>query len=136
MDIEPTDDHVQVAKQLADPEVKLFCHFVAYAMKPINKDSIQTHASCVGTLIIRSVVHKLLRVLLTNFIEPKVPQSTDDISYQDRSQQVKDDELGIGTSTHMLLCGELEDEVVGTRIETRFLGVCVSFIVRQVLQRC
>ena len=92
MDIEPTDDHVQVAKQLADPEVKLFCHFVAYAMKPINKDSIQTHASCVGTLIIRSVVHKLLRVLLTNFIEPKVLQSTDDIlsiSYQDWSQQVK-----------------------------------------------
>ena len=124
VDIEPTDDHVQrVAKQLADPEVKLFCHFVAYAIKPINKFNIafQTHASRIGTL--RSDVRKLLRRLLSNFVEPDVLRSMDDIlsiNYQDRDQQVKDDELGIGTSTRMLLCGELEDEVVGTRIETRF----------------
>jgi len=48
MNIEPTDDHVQrVAKQLADPEVKLFCHFVAYARKPTNMLNIafQTHDS-------------------------------------------------------------------------------------------
>ena len=56
--------HVQrVAKQLADPEVKLFCHFVAYAMKPTNMFNIafQTHDSRVGTL--RSDVCKLLRVI-------------------------------------------------------------------------
>jgi len=82
VDIEPTDDIVQVAKLLADSEDELFCNFVAYGMKPINKFNIafQTHASDVGML--RSYVCKLLRVLLTNFIEPncKVLQSTDILS--------------------------------------------------------
>ena len=51
-----------------------------YGMKPINKFNIafQTHASDVGML--RSYVRKLLRMLLTNFIEPKVLQSTDILS--------------------------------------------------------
>ena len=44
-----TYDRVRVGKQLADLEVKLFCHFVAYVMKtkPINKFNIafQIHAS-------------------------------------------------------------------------------------------
>ena len=33
---------------------------------------------------------------------------------------MKDSELGVGTSTRLLLCGELEDEVVGTVLESRF----------------
>ena len=80
VDIEQTDDIVQVAKLLANSEDELFCNFVAYGMKPINKFNIafQTHASDVGML--RSYVRKLLRMLLTNFIEPKVLQSTDILS--------------------------------------------------------
>ena len=68
-------------------------------------------------------VRNLLRAYMSNFVDPDVLKSEDDItaiSYQDRSKQVNDDELGVGTTTRLLLCGELEDEVVGTHIETRF----------------
>ena len=60
---------------------------------------------------------------MSNFVDPDILKSEDDItaiSYLDRSKQVNDDELGVGTSTRLLLCGELEDKVVGTHIETRF----------------
>ena len=60
---------------------------------------------------------------MRNFIDPNVLKSTNDITsikYQDRCNQVNDAELGVGTSTRMLLCGELEDEVNGTSIESKF----------------
>ena len=60
---------------------------------------------------------------MSNFIDPDVLKSTNDltsIKYQDRCNQVTDAELGVGTSTRMLLCDELEDEVVGTSIESKF----------------
>ena len=113
----------RIASQLKDPEVKLICHFVLYAMKPFNKFStaFQTHASRIGTL--DSDVRNLLRAFLSNFIDPDVIKSVNDIttlSYLDRSKHVENDELGIGTSTRLLLSGELEDELVGTHIESRF----------------
>ena len=43
------------------------------------------------------------------------------VDYQSRSNQVCDDELGIGTSTRLLLCGELEDTVCGTAIEKQLV---------------
>lgn len=51
--IEASNARVQrIASQLKDPEVKLICHFVMYAMKPFNKFStaFQTHASRIGTM--------------------------------------------------------------------------------------
>ena len=132
VDIKPTNASVQrVASQLKDPEVKLICHFVLYAMKPLNRFStaFQTHASRIGTL--DSDVHNLLRAYMSNFVDPDILKSEDDITtinYLDRSKQVCDDELGVGTSTRLLLCGELEDEVVGTRIETRFFIYVRDFL--------
>lgn len=67
---------------------------------------------------------------MSNFIDPDVLKSTDDIttiSYEDRSMQVIDDELGVGTSTRLLLCGELEDEVAGTAIERHFFECVRDF---------
>ena len=66
VDVEPSNDRVcRVAKQLRDPEVKLYCHFLFYAMKPFNKFSIafQTHASRIGTL--QSDVCQLLQAFMT-----------------------------------------------------------------------
>ena len=120
---EPGNDRVQrVAKQLKDPEVKLFCHFVVYAFKPLNifSTAFQTHASCIGTL--QADVRKLLNSFVSNFVDPEVIKSTDDITsidFTDTSVQLSNDELGIGTSTRLLWCGELE-ELVGTALERRF----------------
>ncbi len=45
-----------------------------------------------------------------------------------RDDQLSDDELGIGTSTRLLLCGELEDDIVGTSKETKiFRSVCTFY---------
>ena len=97
VDIEPTNNRVQrVATQLRDPQVKIICHLVSYAMKPFNKFStaFQAHASRIGTL--DSDVRTLLRAYMSNFIDPDILKSEDDIttiSYQDRSKQVTNDEL-------------------------------------------
>ena len=65
--IEPNNSRVVcVAQQLCDPEVKLLCHFISYAMKPLNKFSVafQTSASCIGTL--HSDVRSLLKSFMSN----------------------------------------------------------------------
>lgn len=49
------------------------------------------------------------------------------IDYKDRNNQVVNEELGVGTSTRLLLCGELEDEVVGTRTEAHFFECVRTF---------
>ena len=111
VDIEAANDHVRrIATQLKDQEAKLLCHFVSYALKPFNQfsASFQTHASRIGRLQLD--VCTLLRGFMSNFIDPNVLKSTNDITsikYQDRCNQVTDAELGVGTSTRMLLCGEL-----------------------------
>ena len=115
----------RIAKQLKKPIVRLICHFVSFALKPLNKFSIafQTHASRIGSL--QSDVRVLLQGYLSNFIIPEVLTNADDITmidYLDRNNQVVDDELGVGTSTRLLLCGELEDEVTGTITERHFFS--------------
>ena len=92
MDIEPSNNRVcRVASQLKDPEVKFFCHFVAYAMKPLNNFNFsvafQMHASSIGTL--QPDVCTLLQIYLRNLIDPNVLRSTNDITsidYRDQSR--------------------------------------------------
>ena len=121
------DDRARrVAKQLKDPKVKLFCHFAVYALKPLNifNTAFQTHVSRIGTL--QADVRKILQSFLANFVDPDVIKSADDITsvdFTNKSLQLNDDELGIGTSTRLLLCGEFED-LVGTSIEQSFF-TCV-----------
>ena len=120
----------KIATQLKDPLVKLLCHFIAFALKPLNKFStaFQTCASRIGSL--QSDVRGLLRSYMCNFIKPDVFNDVDDITtldYLDPENQATNDELGIGTTTQLLLCGDLEDEVVGTSIERRFYKYVRSF---------
>ena len=71
VDIEPSNERVQrIAQQLRKPLVKLICHFVSFALKPLNKFNIafQTHASRIGSL--QSDVRSLLQGYLSNFIKP------------------------------------------------------------------
>ena len=104
----------RIAKHLKNTEVKLLCHF---ALKGFSKFSLafQTHASRIGSL--QSDVLNLLKSFPSNFIDPSILRQSNDITtinYQDLNDQLKDSELAIGTSTRMLLCGELEDEVAGS----------------------
>lgn len=48
------------------------------------------------------------------------------VDFKDADNQLSDDELGIGTSTKLLLCG-LEDDIVGTRKEARFFSSVRTF---------
>ena len=87
---EPHNERVQrVAKQLKDPEVKLFSHFVVYALKPLNifSTAFQTHASRIGTL--QADVRKLLHSFLSNFVEPEVIRSTQDTTQDITSSLTK-----------------------------------------------
>ena len=116
---EPDNERAQrVAKHLKDPEVKLYCNFVVYAFKPMNvfSTAFQTHASRIGTL--QADVRKLFHSFISNFIDPDVIKSSEDITTIEFTDNTND-ELGIGTSTRLLWCGELED-LVGTAIERRF----------------
>ena len=120
----------RILNQLHNPMVKLICHFVAFAMKPLNKFStaFQTNASRIGSL--QSDVRALLHSYLSNFVKPEVLSEAVDITtvhFLDRSKQVLNDELGIGTSTRLLLVGELQDEVVGTALEKDFFLHVRSF---------
>ena len=72
----------------------------------------------------------LLRSHMCNFIKPDVFNDVDDITtldYLDPENQATNDELGIGTTTRLFLCGDLKDEVVGTSIERRFYKYVRSF---------
>lgn len=46
----------------------------------------------------------------------------------DTSNQLSDDELGTGTSTRLLWCGDFED-MLGTRLEKRFFKYMRIFYV-------
>jgi hypothetical protein len=59
---------------------------------------------------------------MTNFIEPKVLQECDvtTVNVKDAHNQLSD-ELGIGTSIRrLLLCDELEDNIIETRNGSHF----------------
>ena len=127
---EPNNDHVQrVYKCLKDPEVKLICNFVLYALKPLTlfSTAFQTHASRIGTL--QADVRQLLQSFVSNFIHPDVIKLTEDITsidFTDTSIQLSNDELGIGTSTHLLWYGEFEN-LVGTTLERCFFKSVRTF---------
>ena len=79
---------------------------------------------------------------MSNFIKPEVLTNADIITmidYLDRNNQVVDEEVGISTSTRLLLCGELEYEVIGMVIEDRFFSNIRSFYevsVTKMLAKC
>ena len=78
---EPDNECVQrVTKHLKDPEVKLYCNFVVYALKPLNifSTAFQTHASRIGTL--QADVRQLLHSFVSNFIDPDVIKTTKDMT--------------------------------------------------------
>ena len=73
-------------------------------------------------------MQKILQSFLANFVDPDVIKSADDITsvdFTNKSLQLNDDELGIGTSTRLLLCGEFED-LVGTSMNKVSLLVSAS----------
>ena len=57
------------------------------------------------------------------------------VDFKDESNQLSDDELGIGTSTRLLLCGDLEDDIVGTIKEARFFKSVRTFYETAVLAK-
>lgn len=67
-DVEPSNARVQrVAKHLSDPEVKLVCHFVSFAIKPFNvffysiSDSCKSYwHSSIRCLQVTEVIHEQL----------------------------------------------------------------------------
>ena len=61
-----------ILDHLRNPMVKLICHFVVFAMKPLNKFStaFQTNASRIGSL--QSDVQVLLHSYLSNFVKPEI----------------------------------------------------------------
>ena len=89
--------------------------------------AFQTHASRIGTL--QADVRRLLHSFVSNFIDPEIIKSTEDIisiDFTDKNIQLSNDELGIGTSTRLLWCGEFE-EFVGTALEKRFFKCVRTF---------
>ena len=72
---------------------------IPYALKPFQLPFRQV-ASHIGALY--SDVRSLLKSFISNIVDPDIIQSYGDVTsadYQSRSNQVCDDELGIGTST-------------------------------------
>ena len=61
----------QLAKALGDVETKLYCHFVLFALKPLNcfNTAFQTFANRIGKL--QQDVYDLLQSFLSNFIQPQ-----------------------------------------------------------------
>ena len=119
----------RVAVLLASVETKLIVHFVAFALRPLNSfnTAFQTKATKIG-MMQQSVVD-LLRIFLANFIKPEVLLAARDITtveYADVSNQVGDDELGIGTATRLLLM-ENEDDLAGTQLLKNFFSAVRRF---------
>ena len=66
----------RVVLSLCKVETKLYCHFVAFALRPLNAFNVafQTSASKIGTL--QEYVRNLLRGFLSNFIQPQLLAAT------------------------------------------------------------
>lgn len=120
---EQNNDRVQrVASNLSSLQTRLICRFVLYALQALNKFTtiFQTHASRIGTM--QQDMLSLLRGYLANFVKPEVIVAADDITalaYTDRSNQLSNDSLAVGTET-LLFLSEMEDEIEGTTMERRF----------------
>ena len=120
----------RVAESLMDVDTKLWCHFIAYALKPLNSfnTALQTSASKIGTL--QHDISQLLRSYLGNFIRPEclVDLPVDAVTQFDFDQpdmQVCDTELAIGTATH---CWRKKTALRELSVKWHFLLVFASFI--------
>ena len=114
----------RVALSLRKVETKLYCHFVAFALRPLNSfnTTFQTSASKIGTL--QEDVRNLLRGFLSNFIQPELLAATPNdgihsIDFENIANQLSNDELGIGSAARLLLIGN-SDELEGTQEEQNF----------------
>ena len=142
MDKSDKDRVKRVGEAMEKVETKLFCQFVAFALKPLNSfnAAFQTSASKIGTL--HKDVCNLLRGFLSDFIQPELLAAAPDdqihtFDYENVSNQVSNDEIGIGTATRLHLI-ENADELEGTQREKNFfLAVwgfymeCVCKIIRK-----
>ena len=114
----------RVATAMRKVETKLYGQFVAFAKKPLNKfnTAFQTSASKIGTM--QEDVRNLLRGYLSNFIQPELLATTSNdnihtFDYENVSNQLSNDELGIGTAARLNLI-ESSEELEGTRREDIF----------------
>ena len=121
----------RVSLSLGKVETKLYCHFVIFAMKPLNIFNIafQSSASKIGTL--QEDVCNPLHGFLSNFIQPELLATTsnDDIhsfDYEKVVNQLSNDELGIGSATRLLLI-ENSDILEGTQKEKKFFSSVRNF---------
>ena len=127
----------RVAFSLSSIETKLFVHFVKFALRPLTCFNVvfQTTMSKISTM--QRDILDLLHFYLSNLIKGSVLRSTDDlttIAYDDIRNQLSNEELGVDTST-LLLLAEFQDEVEATPIETRFFLPLGSFI-RKLYEKC
>ena len=116
----------RVADALMDLDTKLWCYFVAFALKPLNafNTALQTSASKIGTL--QHDIIQLLRSYFANFIRPECLANVleDEIPHFDIERpdvEVSDTELAIGTATRLLLIEEA-DTIEGTHHEVVFFA--------------
>ena len=123
----------RLAKALGDVETKLYCHFVLFALKPLNSfnTAFQTSASRIGKL--QQDVYDLLQSFLSNFVQPQLlacasNEEVYSFDYANLTIQLPNSELGIGTATRLCLI-ESSDELEGTSKEEKFFLSVRSFYV-------
>ena len=121
----------RVADALMDLDTKLWCYFVAFALKPLNafNTALQTSASKIGTL--QHDIIQLLRSYFANFIRPECLANVleDEIPRFDIERpdvEVSDTELAIGTATRLLLIEEA-DTTKELNMKWSFLLVSANF---------
>ena len=114
----------RVADALMSIEVKLWFHFVAFALKPLNSfnTALQTSSSKIGTMQLDMC--RLLRTFLSNFICPECLSAIPDeeiyeFDYTNPEFEVGNEELAIGTATRILLVEE-SDMFEGTKTRIAF----------------
>ena len=129
----------RVGEAMEKVETKLFCQFVAFALKPLNSfnAAFQTSASKLGTL--QKDVCYLLRGVLSNFIWPELLAAAPDdqihtFDYENVSNQLSNDEIGIGTATRLYLI-ENADELEGTQREKNFFLAVRGFYMECVCKK-
>ena len=130
----------RISKLLSSVQTKLFIQFVAFVLRPLNSFNTAFQAKPTKIYMMQQSITDLLHAFLANFVKQEVLLATSDITsmlYSERSNQVSDDELGIGTAGRLLLIEE-EDAVTGTRLESEFfsaVGLFYEKIVAKILAK-
>ena len=134
-----TNDRARrVAELLMDVDTNLWCHFVAFALKPLNafNTALQTSSSKIGT--VQHDISHLLRSYLANFIRSEclvdVPmEGIAQFDFENPDLEAPDTELAIGTATRLLLMDEA-DNIEGTHRELSFFSAVRQFY-REVVRK-